>query len=101
MSGFVETERMRRFGQRNETETNLANSVAPNVMANGAMATSAPMSGFLRDNQAISIVPQHQTVTSLHDAHLLDADLGDISAFTQKTEEAASKVIVPATERCK
>ncbi len=101
MSGFVETERMRRFGQMSESEQQLANSVAPNTMVNGALTTASPMTGFLRDTSQISVLPEHQTVKSLHDAHLLDADLGDIAAFTQRTEEAATKVIVPATERCK
>jgi len=101
MSGFVETERMRRFGKLSEGEQNLQNSIAPNVMVNGAMATSAPMSAFLRDNSQINVLPEHQTPQSLHDAHLLDADLRDIATFTQRTEEAVTRVVVPATERCK
>jgi hypothetical protein len=101
MSGFVETERMRRFGQASETEQQMQNAVNPNVLVNGAMATSAPMTGFLRDSSQIGVLPEHQTVKSLHDAHMLDADLGDIAAVTQHNEEIATKVIVPATDRCK
>ena len=100
MSGFVETERSRRFGRLSETEQQMQNALAPPIAVNGAMITPSPVSAFLRDS-SINILPEHQTPQSLHDAHLLDDDLRDISLVTQHTEEAATRVIVPATERCK
>jgi hypothetical protein len=102
MSGFVETERMRRFGTLSESEQNLARSNAPNtsVGRGGPMQTPTPVSGFLRDTET-TFDPRHKTVSSLNDAHLLDRDLGDIAAFTTKHEDAASKVIIPAANSCK
>jgi hypothetical protein len=101
MSGFVETERMRRFGTLSESEQNMARSNAPNIIApGGGLQTPTPVSGFLRDTQT-TFDPAHKTVTSLNDAHLLDRDLGDIAAFTTKHEDAASKVIIPAANSCK
>jgi hypothetical protein len=102
MSGFVETERMRRFGTLSESEQNMANSNAPSVMTsrNGQLQTPTPVSAFLRDAQT-TFDPQHKTVSSLNDAHLLDRDLGDIAAFTTKHEDAAAKVIIPAANSCK
>ena len=102
MSGFVETERMRRFGTLSESEANMQRSNGPNITAGrgGPLQTPTPVSGFLRDTQT-TFDPQHKTVTSLNDAHLLDRDLGDIAAFTTKHEDAASKVIIPAANSCK
>jgi hypothetical protein len=97
MSGFVETERMRRFGKLNETEANLQNSVAPNV-ANAP--SPLPVSGFLHDTQE-TFNPNHRTPNGLADGHLLDRDLGDIAAVTSHAEDLATKVIVPATAGCK
>jgi hypothetical protein len=97
MSGFVETERMRRFGELSESELNMQRSNGPNVTVGhgGPLETPPPVTGFLRDTQT-TFDPQHKTVSSLNDAHLLDRDLGDIAAFTTKHEDAASKVIIPA-----
>jgi hypothetical protein len=101
MSGFVETERMRRFGTLSESEQNMQRSNVPNTLSpGGAMQTPTPVSGFLRDAQT-TFDPRHKTVTTLNDAHLLDRDLGDIAAFTSKHEDAASKVIIPAANSCK
>ena len=100
MSGFVETERMRRFGTLSESEQNMARSNAPNTMVGGQLQTPTPVSGFLRDTET-TFDPRHKTVNSLNDAHLLDRDLGDIAAFTTKHEDAASKVIIPAANSCK
>ncbi|HYW52563.1 MAG TPA: hypothetical protein VE826_01265 [Dongiaceae bacterium] len=102
MSGFVETERMRRFGQLSESELNMQRSNAPNIATGrgGPMETPPPVSGFLRDTQN-TFDPAHKVVSSLNDAHLLDRDLGDIAAFTTKHEDAASKVIIPAANSCK
>ncbi|GAC1658715.1 MAG: hypothetical protein NVS4B13_02150 [Candidatus Elarobacter sp.] len=102
MSGFVETERMRRFGKLSESEANMQRVNVPNVASgpNHTLATPIPVSGFLRDTET-TFNPQHRTVSSLNDAHLLDRDLGDISAVTNRYEEAASKVIIPAANRCK
>jgi hypothetical protein len=100
MSGFVETERMRRFGQLSESELAMQRSTTPNYAPNGVLVTPAPISGFLRDTKD-AFNPQHPTVSSLNDAHLLDRDLGDISAFVTRFEEAATKVIVPAANGCK
>jgi hypothetical protein len=80
MSGFVETERMRRFGELNEGEKNLQNAVAPNI-AN--QPSPMPVSGFLHDAQE-TFNPKHRTPNGLADGHLLDRDLGDISAVTSR-----------------
>jgi len=101
MSGFVETERMRRFGTLSETEQAMQSALMPSVMqSNGTLPTPIPVSGFLRDSQN-TVLPQHQTVQSLHDAHMLDRDLGDIAGFTGRMEELATKVIVPAANSCR
>jgi hypothetical protein len=59
-----------------------------------------PVSGFLQDTST-TFNPQHRTVSSLNDAHLLDRDLGDIAAVVGRYEDAATKVIVPAANSCK
>ncbi|MEA2688016.1 MAG: hypothetical protein QOD51_623 [Candidatus Eremiobacteraeota bacterium] len=101
MSGFVETERMRRFGQLSESELNMQRANAPNIsVPGGGLQTPVPVSGFLRDTQN-TFNPQHRTVSTLNDAHLLDRDLGDISALTTHYEDAAAKVIIPAANSCK
>jgi len=102
MSGFVETERMRRFGQLSESEQNMNRANNPNVSqpGGGPMVTPAPMGPFLRDTQD-TFNPQHSTPNGLHDGHLLDRDLGDITAMTSRYEDAASKVIIPAANSCK
>jgi hypothetical protein len=103
MSGFVETERMRRFGRLNESETNLQRAIVPNVgvAANGgALPTPVPISGFLRDTETV-FNPTHPTVRNLGDAHRLDNDLADIAAFTNRMEDGATRVIVPAANSCK
>ena len=100
MSGFVETERMRRFGQLNETEQNMQRSNVPAVMPGGVMPTPIPVSGFLRDAET-AFNPAHRVPNGLHDAHMLDRDLGDIATAVSRNEEAASKVIIPAANSCK
>ena len=100
MSGFVETERMRRFGELSESEKNMRNALGPNIAPGGQMQTPAPLGAFLRDTQQ-TMNPNHRVANSLSDAHLLDRDLGDISAFTTKYEDLAAKVIIPAATSCK
>ncbi len=101
MSGFVETERMRRFGQLNETEQAMQHALVPNVTdAYGNLPTPVPVSGFLRDSKN-TVLPEHQTVTSMHDAHILDHDLADIASFTGRMETMATNVIVPAANSCR
>jgi len=101
MSGFVETERMRRFGELSESELNMQRSNMPaTVGRNGVMETPPPVSGFLRDTKSV-FDPQHKVVSSLNDAQHLDRDLGDIAAFTTRHEDEASKVIIPAANSCK
>ena len=103
MSGFVETERMRRFGQLSESELNLQRSNLPNTATGpgGTIPSPIPVSGFLRDTST-AFNPAHQSIGhSLNDAHLLDRDLGDIATIVGKYEEAASKVIIPAANSCK
>ncbi len=102
MSGFVETERMRKFGQLNETEQNMQRANMPNVAqpGTGTLATPTPVSPFLRDQQN-PFNPRHPEPKGLADGHLLDRDLGDISAFTTKYEDQAAKVIIPAANSCK
>jgi hypothetical protein len=102
MSGFVETERMRRFGQLSETEQNMQRANGPNIAqpGGGPLQTPTPLSPFLRDQQN-PYNPQHPEPKGLHDGKLLDRDLGDISAFTTKYEDLAAKVIIPAANSCK
>jgi len=102
MSGFVETERMRRFGRLSESEENMQRANGPTVAngPNGSLQTPAPVSAFLRDTKS-TFNPQHRVASGLNDAHLLDRDLGDISAVTTRWEDAASKVIIPAANSCK
>jgi hypothetical protein len=102
MSGFVETERMRRFGELSESEQNMQKAVNPNITqpGGGGLVTPAPMGAFLRDSQD-QFDLKHHAPNGLHDAHLLDGDLGQISAMTNRYEDAASKVIIPAANSCK
>ena len=102
MSGFIETERMRRFGELSETEKNMQRATNPNVTSPGVgqSATPAPLGAFLRDSQT-TLNPNHRVPRGLADGHLLDRDLGDISAFTTKYEDVAAKVIIPAANACK
>jgi hypothetical protein len=102
MSGFVESERMRRFGEMSETQKNMQRANNPNVLQPGSssLQTPAPLGAFLRDSQT-TFNPQHRVANGLNDAHLLDRDLGDISAFTTKYEDVAAKIIIPAANSCK
>jgi hypothetical protein len=102
MSGFVETERMRRFGELSESEKNMQRSNGPNLSqpGGGPLQTPPPLGAFLRDSQT-TFNPNHRVVSSLNDAHLLDRDLADISAFTTKYEDVAAKLIIPAANACK
>jgi hypothetical protein len=103
MSGFVETERMSRFGRMSESEANLARSNGPEQgsAANrpSALATDAPSYAFLRDSSNVFKTPAGKI--SLDVAHNLDHDLADLAAVTSKREDNASKVIIPATQLCK
>jgi hypothetical protein len=100
MSGFVESERMRRFAQPDESTQQMMNSLQPNL-APGTFATQPPISGYLNDQQAVnSALGQHQVAASLHDAHKLDDDLGNIQDYTSRWEAAATKAIIPAAGRC-
>jgi hypothetical protein len=103
MSGFVETERMRRFGQLSESELNMQRANMPNTAngPGGTVPSPIPVSGFLRDTET-TFNKAHPTIGhGLNEAHLLDRDLGDIAAFVGKYEDAASKVIIPAANTCK
>lgn len=105
MSGFIETERMQRFGtpsegesaMQNATGSDIRNNTNSGLTANG-MATPSPSYGFLKDSNTILKIPPSKI--SLDQAHLLDHDLADIAAYTAKREEAASKIIIPAANLC-
>jgi len=100
LSGFVETERARRFAQPSESQQQLTNALQP-AMAAGSYPTPPPITGFLNDRNMVSdALSQHQVATSLHDAHKLDDDLGQIQSYTGRWEDAATKAIVPAAGRC-
>ena len=104
MSGFVETERMRRFGQLSESEQQMQNSNGSNVLQQGTgqLSTPAPVGAFLRDSPVQDMFnPKHPAPNGLHSGRLLDHDLGDISAMTGKYEDAATKVIIAAANSCK
>jgi hypothetical protein len=107
MSGFVETERMSRFGQMNETERAMANATSPNSGTSQSSFTqdsqqsqSPGMSGFLRDYNSLYKKNLSAGSMSLTTARLLDRDLSDIQAFTAKRENAAAVLIVPAARNC-
>jgi hypothetical protein len=101
MSGFVETERMGRFGRNSEQQDAVKAATGPETgnLRPSSGATPVPSSGFLRDSSMVFKQPPG-TIT-LDNAHNLDKDLGDIAAFTARREDAASKVIIPATNLCK
>ena len=102
MSGFVETERMTRFGRLSETEANLRGATSPDtntINRPSPFATEAPTYAFLHDSSEILRIPPSKI--SLDQARTLDRDLGDIAAVTAKREDAASKAIIPATQLCK
>jgi hypothetical protein len=103
MSGFVETERMGRFGRQSETESQMSRATGPDVGTNplvpGSQATQPPSSGFLRDSSMVFTRPPGHI--ALDDARLLNKDLSELQAFTGKREDAASAVIIPAANRCK
>lgn len=103
MNGFVETERMRRFGKLSESEQNMQNALVPNTVipGTGTMATPIPVSPFLRDTET-TFNPQHMngSPSGLRDGTLLDRDLGDIQAMVGRHEEEFTKVIVPAAKSC-
>jgi hypothetical protein len=103
MNGFVETERMRRFGQLSESEQNMQRAINPNVSqpGGGPMVTPAPMGPFMRDAQSDLYNPQHRAPNGLSDGHLMDRGLGDVVSVTSRYEDAASKVIIPAANSCK
>lgn len=97
MSGFVETERMRRFGQYDESMQQMQRAIGG---GSANQPTPEPLTGFLNDTNRM-VLPQHQTATTLGDAHLLDRDLGEIKAFTDARETQATKAIVAAADSCK
>ena len=99
MSGFVETERMSRFGRLDETQASMQRAIGPDS-GSLANATPAPNHAFLKDRNQI-----YQNgvlgMISIDAARNLDHDLADIAAFTSKREDAASRAIIPATQLCK
>jgi hypothetical protein len=104
MSGFVETERARRFATLNETEQNMRKATSTDMAQTqtGPSVTPAPISAFLPDSDMDDLFnPQRHAPVGLHSARLLDHDLGAIIATTNRYEDAASKVIIPAANSCK
>ena len=98
MNGFVETEMMRRFSTLNESQIKMQGTLAPSIASHAGGAQALPsVSAFLR----ASDLAVAGAVTPLHGAHLIDRDLGEISTFTAKYEDAAAKVIVPTANGCK
>jgi hypothetical protein len=102
MSGFVETERMSRFGQLSETERAMRNATGPDIASDSyqpyPQQTQPPSSGFLRDTSTIFKQPAG-TIT-LENARLLDKDLTELQSFTTKRENAATAAIIPAAKAC-
>lgn len=105
MSGFIETERMQRFGTPSEGENAMQNATASDVrnpvnpgLTGGGQSTPSPSYGFLKDSNTILKNPTSKI--SLDQARVLDHDLADIAAYTAKREDAASKVIIPAANLC-
>lgn len=104
MSGFVETERMRRFGDATEAEKMILKSVGRPDSGGSTSQTgldpelSTPHA-FLRDTGKTFKSPPGRL--SLDDAHNLDHDLDDIQKFVNRRGDAAAKLIIPATNLCK
>ena len=102
MSGFVETERMTRFGRLSESETALKTATQPEQIRPNPQpgVTTEPTSrAFLNDSSQMIKIPPGKI--SLDTARKLDNDLSDLAAVTSKREDAATAVIVPATNLCK
>jgi hypothetical protein len=100
LSGFVETERARRYGKLDESQQAMIGSTAVGPNPN-TMATIAPMTGFLREQQDIFSDLKHPYPTGLNGATHIDRDLGDIAAFTAKREVVANRTIIAAVAACK
>lgn len=110
MSGFVETERMSRFGQMSETEQAMASAVSPtgtnqtSFNPNGQQqqqpGETQTSSGFLRDYNTVFKKNLNAGSMSLTTARLLNNDLSDMQGYTAKRESAATAVIVPAARAC-
>jgi hypothetical protein len=99
MSGFVETERARRFGKLDESAQGMQNSVSPAGLSN---TLSAPaVTGFLNDEKDVFAALKHPTVNGLADGSKLDRDFADIAAFTAKREAAATQAVVEAVSGCR
>ncbi len=99
MSGFVETERMGRFGRQTESERQMSGATAPEGATVAGVATPPPSTGFLRDTD--TVFKRTTGRIPIDDARLLDHDLADLQAATSKREDAATAVIIPAANRCK
>lgn len=97
VSGFVETERMRRFGTADESMRQMQNAIGGSLPN---QPTPAPLTGFLNDSKNL-VLPQYQTPKTLGDAHLLDRDLGEIKTFNDAREAQTTKAVVAATATCK
>jgi hypothetical protein len=97
LSGFVETERARRFGTLDESQQAMQSATAP---TGNVGSTPSPVTGFLNDSSQ-SVIAQHDTPTGLFGANRLDRDLGDIAATTTHSEQAATKAIIQAVGLCR
>lgn len=97
MSGFVETERSRRFGKLDEAQQQIAGSLSP---TNKVGSSPSPVTGFLADSQHTLVSP-HSTPVGLQGANLLDRDLGDIQNVTARREAIATKAIIDAAALCR
>jgi hypothetical protein len=107
MSGWLETERARTFGQLSETENNLRNSTG--IASSPPLPIIAdPMAPDLQTNDTSyafkhdsSTFFQGKPTSSLAMANNLDRDLGDLGRYTAQREAVAAKIIIPATNLCK
>lgn len=104
MSGFIETERMRRFGTLSEGESAMRTATGTDIRSNagptagGGLATPSPSSAFLQDSN--TVFKSTTGKITLDDARNLDRDLADIAAYTTRREDAATKIIVSAANLC-
>jgi hypothetical protein len=106
MSGFTETERMQRFGTLNETEQQMAGTLGlPSTAPQPGSITQNPSQpvdssrAFLQDTN--DIFKSKNARISIDQARLIDHDLAILAEQTARKEDAATKVIVPATALCK
>ncbi len=105
LSGFVSTERDRRYGTLDESQRQMAGTVGPtkaelDEYSSKGFATPQPMNGFLNDEHDVFAQLKHPAPEGLIGAQRLDRDFGDIATYTAAREAVATKEITQAANLC-